>query len=56
MWICEKAVALMGSGRVKVRPLMHGDYGLEQFGDALEAFRSRKGGAYRVMLHPNGIS
>jgi L-iditol 2-dehydrogenase len=53
MWICERGVALMGSGLVRVRPLMSGDYGLEQFGEALEAFRSRRVGAYRVMLHPN---
>jgi len=54
MWICEKAVALMGEGRVNVRPLMSGDYSLEQFGEALEAFKARRAGAYRVMVHPNG--
>lgn len=54
MWVCERAVTLMGMGLVKVRPLMSGDYDLEGFGEALEAFRSRRGGAFRVMVHPNG--
>jgi len=54
MWVCERAIALMGQGRIKVRPLMSGDYSLDQFGEALAAFRARREGAYRVMLHPNG--
>lgn len=53
MWICERAIRLMGEGRVNVRPLVSGNYRLEQFGEALEAFKSRKGGAFRVMIHPN---
>jgi L-iditol 2-dehydrogenase len=56
MWICERGIALMGKGRVGVRSLMSGDYSLDQFGEALAAFKSRKEGAYRVMVHPNGKS
>jgi L-iditol 2-dehydrogenase len=55
MWVCESALKLMGEGRVRVRPLMSGSYHLDQFGDALEAFKARKGGAYRVMIHPNPV-
>src|SRR5487761_152052 len=51
-WICEKGVALVANGCVNVKPLMSGDYKLEQYKEALEAFQSRLGGSYRVMIHP----
>jgi L-iditol 2-dehydrogenase len=51
-WICEKGIALIADGSVKVKPLMSGDYTLAQFSEALGAFQKRLGGAYRVMIHP----
>jgi L-iditol 2-dehydrogenase len=51
-WICEKGVALVSNGLVNVKPLMSGDYRLEQFREALDAFQKRLDGAYRVMIHP----
>ncbi len=51
-WICEKGVALISNGSVNVKPLMSGDYKLEQYREALDAFQKRLGGSYRVMIHP----
>ncbi|MGI0078809.1 MAG: zinc-dependent alcohol dehydrogenase [Nitrososphaerales archaeon] len=51
-WICEKGVSLVASGFVNVKPLMSGDYKLEQYKEALDAFQRRSGGSYRVMIHP----
>lgn len=51
-WICEKGVALIANGSVNVKPLMSGDYKLDDFEEALHAFEKRLGGAFRVMIHP----
>ncbi len=53
-WICRDGLELMSKGYVKVRPLMTHSFRLDEFGKALDAFRARKKGAYRVMLHPSG--
>ena len=51
-WVCERAVKLISSGLVNVAPLMSGDYKLDEYRNALEAFEKRLGGAYRIMIHP----
>ena len=51
-WICERAVNLISSGLVNVDQLMSGDYKLEEYDQALEAFEKRLGGSYRLMIHP----
>jgi len=53
MWVCERAIDMIGRGYVKVKPLMTGNFKLEEFGRALDTFREKKGGAFRVMIHPN---
>ncbi len=52
-WVCRRGIELMSHGYVNVKPLMTHHFKLEDFGEALETFRARKGGAYRVMIHPN---
>ncbi len=51
-WICERGISLIASGCVNVKPLMGGDYKLEKYKEAFEAFQKRLGGSYRVMIHP----
>ena len=52
-WICRRGLEMVSRGYVDVGPLITHHFALDQFGEALETFRQRKGGAYRVMLHPN---
>lgn len=50
--ICGKGIDLIARGLVDVKPLMSGNYKLEEFEKALKNFEERAGGAYRVMIHP----
>lgn len=50
--ICKKGIDLIARGFVDVKPLMSGNYRLEEFEKALHDFEHRAGGAYRVMIHP----
>ncbi len=52
-WICRRGLDMIAAGHVNVNPLITHHYALEQFGEALEVFKSKTAGAYRVMLHPN---
>ncbi len=52
MGICSKGLWLLAQGLVDVKPLMSGNYKLDDFEEALEAYKNRIGGAYRVMIHP----
>ncbi len=52
-WICRRGLDMIASGHVNVNPLITHHYALEQFAEALEVFKSKTAGAYRVMLHPN---
>jgi L-iditol 2-dehydrogenase len=50
--ICKNSIDLIAGDQVDVKPLMSGDYSLENFEKALSDFQDRKAGAYRVMIHP----
>lgn len=50
--ICKRGIDLIARGLVDVKPLMSGNYRLEDFEKALKDFEQRSGGAFRVMIHP----
>lgn len=50
--ICERGLYLAERGLIDVKPLMSGNYTLDDFAKALDDFKNRVGGAYRVMIHP----
>lgn len=52
MGICARGIDLIARKLVNVKPLMSGNYRLEEFEKALDDFQNRVGGAYRVMIHP----
>ena len=52
-WICRRGLEMISRGYVNVDAMMTHNFALEQFGEALDTFKSRTGGAYRVMLHPD---
>jgi threonine dehydrogenase-like Zn-dependent dehydrogenase len=52
MGICARGIDLIARKLVNVKPLMSGDYKLEDFEKALDDFQNRVDGAYRVMIHP----
>lgn len=52
-WICRRGLEMISAGFVNVNPLITHHFALDQFTEALDTFKSRTGGAFRVMLHPN---
>jgi L-iditol 2-dehydrogenase len=54
-WVCRRGLEMIARGYVNVGPLLTHRMELADFGEALETFRERKGGAYRVMMYPHGI-
>lgn len=52
MGIIKRGIDLIAGGLVNVKPLMSGNYALEEFEKALKDFQERVGGSYRVMIHP----
>ncbi len=53
-WVCRRGLEMISRGYVNVAPLLTHRFGLTDFGEALETFRERRGGAYRVMMYPHG--
>lgn len=51
-WICERGYDMIARGQVAVDPLVTHGFTLSEFEDAIEAFRNREDGAFRVMLYP----
>lgn len=51
-WICERGLKMIASGNVRVNPLATHHFPLAEFDRAVETFRNRDEGAYRVLLHP----
>ena len=51
-WICERGLSMVERETIDVDPLITHQFALSEFGDALEAFENREGGAFRVMLQP----
>ena len=50
--VSGRALALLGDGRVDVKPLITHRYPLARFGEAWQTFLDRRDGAIRVMLVP----
>ncbi|MBC7292747.1 MAG: zinc-binding dehydrogenase [Thermoleophilia bacterium] len=48
----EQALALMANGTVNAGSILTHTFPLEKFGEALETFVERRGGAMKVVLHP----
>lgn len=55
-WVCRRGLEMIARGYVDVAPLLTHQMPLTDFGEALETFRERRGGAYRVMMHPHGVA
>lgn len=53
-WVCRRGLEMISRGYVDVGPLLTHRFDLADFGEALETFRERRGGAYRVMMYPRG--
>lgn len=51
-WICQQGFSMIAREQIDVDPLLTHRFALEEFEDAIEAFRTREGGAFRVMLYP----
>lgn len=52
-WVSRRGLELIERGYVDVKPLITHHMPLRDFGQAWETFEQRKGGAIRVMLHPD---
>jgi L-iditol 2-dehydrogenase len=53
---CRRAVSLLASGRVNLKPLITHSFPLTQIGEAFKTFRERTGGAVKVVVKPNDSS
>ena len=51
-WICEKGFDMIARDQIDVDPLLTHRFALSEFEAAIDAFRNREGGAFRVMLYP----
>lgn len=51
-WICEQGFDMIDREQIDVDPLLTHRFALSEFERAIEAFRNREGGAFRVMLYP----
>jgi L-iditol 2-dehydrogenase len=47
-----RAVSLLATGKVDLKPLITHSFPLSQFQEAINTFRDRKDGAIKVILHP----
>ncbi len=50
----EEVIALIATGRVRVKPLVTHTFSLDQYGEALHTFAERVDGALKVLVRPNG--
>lgn len=51
-WICEDGFAMIAKEQIDVDPLVTHRFSLNEFEAAIDAFKNREGGAFRVMLYP----
>jgi threonine dehydrogenase-like Zn-dependent dehydrogenase len=51
---CRRSLALFSQGRIQSKPLITHHFPLEKVNEAMDTFIQRKGGALKVILHPNG--
>ena len=52
--VSSKIINLLGSGQLTVKDLVTHTYSLEEFAQALDTFVSRRDGAIKVVIEPNG--
>jgi L-iditol 2-dehydrogenase len=52
--VSDKVLSLIASGQLAVKDLISHVFPLEEFGTALDTFVSRKDGAMKVVIEPNG--
>ena len=52
--VSRKIIGMIAAGRVNVKDLITHTFPLEDFAEALDTFESRKGGALKVVIEPNG--
>jgi threonine dehydrogenase-like Zn-dependent dehydrogenase len=50
---CARSLALMGAGKIKSKPLITHHFPLSRINEGFETFVQRKGGAIKVIIHPN---
>jgi L-iditol 2-dehydrogenase len=50
---CARSLALFGAGKIRAKPLITHHFPLEQIGEAFDTFIHRRGGAIKVIVHPN---
>jgi L-iditol 2-dehydrogenase len=51
---CARAVSLLTSGKVNLKPLITHSFPLDDISEAFKTFRERIGGAIKVVVTPNG--
>lgn len=54
--VASKVLKLMSTGQINVKQLISHRFTLDEFGEALDTFVGRKGGAVKVVIFPNGIT
>lgn len=52
--VSHKILALVASGRLVLKDLVSHTFPLTRFAEALDTFETRKGGALKVVIEPNG--
>ncbi len=50
---CARSLALMGDGKIQGKPLVTHHFPLARISDGFDTFIQRKGGAIKVIIHPN---
>jgi threonine dehydrogenase-like Zn-dependent dehydrogenase len=50
---CARAVSLWASGKVNLKPLVTHSFSLKNISEAFQTFVERRGGAIKVVVHPN---
>ena len=53
---CARAVSLLSSGKVNLKPLLTHSFPLEDVSEAFKTFRERIGEAIKVVVIPNGVN
>jgi len=51
---CRRSLELLKMGKIQAKPLITHHFPLVDFNEALNTFIERKGGALKVIIHPNG--
>ena len=52
---CARSLALLSNGKIKATPMITHHFPLDRINEAFDTFVQRKGGALKVIIHPNGM-